>query len=92
MEIPATSKPGEVSILARHYFEGETSIQVYPGRQQSDVDVTITTIEPEGEGIVPRSPFPPTPTDANVAQRIDFLSNFLIDHTIVNAPGGTKSE
>jgi len=90
LEIPAEANAGEVSVLARHYFEGKTSIQVYPGRQQSDVDVTITTVERKGEP--PRSPYPPIPSDENVAQRIDFLSNFLIDHTIVNAPGGEKSK
>ena len=56
--------------------------------QLADVDAEIAVVEPS----TPRSRFPPIPTDENVAQRIDFVSNFLIDHTIVNAPGGEKSK
>ena len=77
---------GEVSILARHYFEGATSIQMYQGRARSDVSAKITVVENIHDAT--RSRFPPIPTDDNVAQRIDFLSNFLLDHTIVMGPGG----
>ena len=87
----ASSGPGEVSILGRFYFEGEVSVQTYGpkgGRALADVDAEIAVVEPS----TPRSRFPPIPTDENVAQRIDFVSNFLIDHTIVNAPGGEKSK
>ena len=58
----------------------------------------IRVVEKEasgGEGAArgeSRGRFPPIPTDENVAQRIDFLRNFLVDHTIVNAPGGEKSK
>ena len=83
-------KNGEVSILARHYFEGETSIQMYSGRTRSDVEATIQVVENKHDAS--RSRFPPTPTDDNVAERIHFLSNFLLDHTVVNAPGGRRTQ
>lgn len=72
-------------MLSRHYYEGETSIQMYSGRSRSDAAAEIRVVEKAG---VSRSRFPSIPTDENVAARIDFLSNFLVDHTIVNAPGG----
>jgi hypothetical protein len=79
----AALRNGEVSVLARHYFEGETSIQMYEGRARSDVDATIRVVDSEARG-----QFPPTPTDENVAERIDMVTNFLIDHTKVMGPGG----
>eukprot|EP01051_Picozoa_sp_SAG22_P002591 SAG22_NODE_118_length_19263_cov_16.155813_3_plen_322_part_00 len=89
LRIPAESGPAEVSVLSRHYFEGERSIQMYPNsRIRSDAVAQIRVVERPGEP--PRSRFPPVPTDENVAARIDFLSNFLVDHTIVNAPGGER--
>ena len=90
LQIPEKNslKPGEVSILSRHYFEGPTSIQVTAGRSATDVVTEIRVVE---NGDQPRSEFPPIPTDENVAERIDFLSNFLLDHTILYAPGGEAS-
>ena len=85
LRIPEKSGPAEVSVLARHYFEGPVSIQMYEGRQKSDVVATIDVVVSDVQGR--RSSFPPIPTDENVAQRIDFLSNFLIDHTIKMGPG-----
>ena len=58
---------------------------MYEGRQKSDVVATIDVVVSDVQGR--RSSFPPIPTDENVAQRIDFLSNFLIDHTIKMGPG-----
>ena len=46
----------------------------------------------EAEGQTLSSPYPLVPSDENVAQRIDFLSNFLVDHTIIYAPGGRESQ
>lgn len=97
LRIPAHRDPGEVSVLARHYFEGETSVQTYGGRARADVAAEIRVVEPtpapdDTAGGVARSKFPPIPTDENVAQRIDFLSNFLLDHTVINAPGGEMSK
>lgn len=91
LQIPekGTSGPGEVSILSRHYFEGETSIQVYPNRQRPIIQTEIHVVEPPSGS---RSQFPPVPSDDNVAQRIDFLSNFLVDHSIEYAPGGKASK
>ena len=83
LRLPDGAPNGEVSVLARHYFEGETSIQMYEGRARSDVEATIRVVHEVG-----RSPFPPTPTDENVAERIDMLTNFLLDHTKVMGPGG----
>ena len=80
---------GEVSILARHYFESATSIQMYKGRARSDVEATIQVVENQHDP--ERSRFPPSPTDENVAERIDFLSNFLLDHTVVMGPGGEST-
>ena len=89
MQLPSEgSSNGEVSILARHYFEGETSIQMYKGRTRSDVEATIQVIENKQDPT--RSRFPPAPTDENVAERINFLSNFLLDHTVVMGPGKSK--
>ena len=51
-----------------------------------DVDLSIRVVEPAGAA--PRSPFPPVPTDENVAERIDFLTNFFLDHSLENGPGG----
>eukprot|EP01045_Picozoa_sp_COSAG04_P045900 COSAG04_NODE_16339_length_502_cov_1.498759_1_plen_76_part_00 len=61
---------------------------MYDGRAKSDVVAEISVVE----NVDRRSKFPPIPSDENVAQRIDFLSNFLVDHTIVNAPGGRRSQ
>ena len=89
LQLPSEgSSNGEVSILARHYFEGETSIQMYKGRTRSDVEATIQVIENKQDPT--RSRFPPAPTDENVAERINFLSNFLLDHTVVMGPGKSK--
>jgi hypothetical protein len=92
LRIPEESGPAEVSVLARHYFEGPVSIQMYEGRQRSDVVATIDVVDEEEGGKERRSKFPPIPTDENVAQRIDFLSNFLIDHTIKMGPGGDANK
>ena len=89
LRLPPSAGPGEVSIIARHYFEGETSVQMYDGRAKSDVVAEISVVEDSSST---RSKYPPIPSDENVAQRIDFLSNFLVDHTIVNAPGGRRSQ
>ena len=58
---------------------------MYDGRAKSDVVAEISVVEDSSSM---RSKFPPIPSDENVAQRIDFLSNFLVYHTIVNAPAG----
>ena len=74
-----------------------TSVQTFSGSSRAPADVValIRVVEKKGASGASgaaRGRFPPTPTDENVAQRIDFLRNFLIDHTIVNAPGGEKSK
>lgn len=80
---------GEVSIISRHYFEAERSVQAYTGRKKPDAEVSIRVVESQQS---PRSPFPDIPSDDNVAQRINFLANFLVDHTIIYAPGGRASK
>lgn len=95
LQIPpqGTLGAGEVSIISRHYFEGETSVQMIRNdvytRVKPDVSTEIHVIEQPHSS---RSPYPPIPTDDNVAQRIDFLSNFLVDHSIINAPGGKATK
>ena len=91
LQIPGRAGPGEVSIISRHYFEGPVSIQMVNGRTRNDVPVTISVDETRAERNA-RGRFPPIPSDENVAQRIDFLSNFLIDHTVIYAPGGRMSK
>lgn len=89
----ASSGPAEVSIISRHYFEQKVSVQMYSGRGKADVvaEIAVDTSS-QAAGDHRRSAYPPIPTDENVAQRIDFLSNFLVDHTIVYAPGGKESK
>ena len=91
LEIPAKGimSAGEVSIISRHYWEGEISIQVARGQDKYEAMTEILVMTSTGDI---RSPFPPIPSDENVAQRIDFLSNFLLDHTIIYAPGGKASK
>ena len=97
LEIPTkgTRGPGEVSIISRHYYEGETSIHMVRqdkhGRVKPDVATEIHVVEAT-EAKEERSLFPPIPSDENVAQRINFLSNFLVDHSINYAPGGKDSK
>ncbi len=91
LRIPADAEDGEVSILARHYFEGETSIQMFAGRARSDVEAVIRVVE-ETTGVEDaRSPVPPLTTDENVAARLDMVSNFVLDHTLVMGPGGEST-
>ena len=82
LQIPSVAEagPGEVSIISRHYFEGVTSIQMVDGRARNDVPVTIR-VDESAEERAERGLFPPVPSDENVAQRINFLSNFLVDHS-----------
>ena len=95
LQIPdkGTRGPAEVSIISRHYFEGEVSIQMQRKngsyRVKPDVDTEIFVVEPPDSH---RSPFPSYPSDESVAERINFLSNFLVDHTIVYAPGGKATK
>ena len=82
LKIPSAAEagPGEVSIISRHYFEGPTSVQMVNGRARNDVPLTIKVDESAAER-AERGLFPPIPSDENVAQRIGFLSNFLVDHS-----------
>ena len=84
------SAPAEVSIISRHYFERPKSVQMYSGRARADAAVSIRVHDVHAD--TPRSIYPSIPTDENVAERLDFLSNFLVDHTIIYAPGGRESQ